>query len=329
MNFGKEDLINGNITGAMLRFAFPLMLGNLLQQCYNIADTLIVGRVLGADALAAVGSSYALIVFVTSVFIGLCMGCSAVFSMQYGSNDFKEMRRSIFSSIVLVGGVTLFLNVCSLVFLSPIIRILQTPPEVERMVHDYLLIIFLGMIPVCVYNFYAFLLRAVGNSVVPLVFLIVSVVLNIVLDVLMMVTLDMGVEGAALATVISQIVGSLGLCLYTYTGKDYIIFIFNWSTTVRYEFRYSYGTRACKQFRNSRYGSLCSCCKDRFLCIYACTGFWKRLFHIYSAEFWGRTCGTYPPRNSYCCVYYYGVFYFCFVSGLFAVTLAYGFLCFA
>ena len=216
MNFGKEDLINGNITGAMLRFAFPLMLGNLLQQCYNIADTLIVGRVLGADALAAVGSSYALIVFVTSVFIGLCMGCSAVFSMQYGSNDFKEMRRSIFSSIVLVGGVTLFLNVCSLVFLSPIIRILQTPPEVERMVHDYLLIIFLGMIPICVYNFYAFLLRAVGNSLVPLVFLIVSVVLNIVLDVLMMVTLDMGVEGAALATVISQIVGSLGLCLYTY-----------------------------------------------------------------------------------------------------------------
>lgn len=216
MNFGKEDLINGSITGAMLRFAFPLMLGNLLQQCYNIADTLIVGRVLGADALAAVGSSYALIVFITSVFIGLCMGCSAVFSMQYGSNDFKEMRRSIFSSIVLIGGVTLFLNVCSLVFLSPIIRILQTPPEVERMVHDYLLIIFLGMIPVCVYNFYAFLLRAVGNSVVPLVFLIVSVVLNIVLDVLMMVTLDMGVEGAALATVISQIVGSSGLYLYTY-----------------------------------------------------------------------------------------------------------------
>ena len=216
MNFGKEDLINGSITGAMLRFAFPLMLGNLLQQCYNIADTLIVGRVLGADALAAVGSSYALIVFITSVFIGLCMGCSAVFSMQYGSNDFGEMRRSIFSSIVLIGGVTLFLNVCSVVFLSPIIRILQTPPEVERMVYDYLFIIFLGMIPVCVYNFYAFLLRAVGNSVVPLVFLIVSVVLNILLDVLMMVILDMGVEGAALATVISQVIGSLGLCLYTY-----------------------------------------------------------------------------------------------------------------
>lgn len=215
MNWGKEDLINGNITGSIMRFAFPLMVGNLLQQCYNIADTLIVGRILGADALAAVGSSYALIVFITSVFIGLCMGCSAVFSMQYGSNDFKELRRSIFSSMLLVGSITLFLNICSVVFLSPIIRILQIPTELEEMVYNYLLIIFLGMIPVCVYNFYAFLLRAVGNSVVPLVFLVVSVVLNIVLDVFMIVTLGMGVEGAAIATVISQIIASVGLCLYT------------------------------------------------------------------------------------------------------------------
>lgn len=216
MNLGKEDLINGNITGAMLRFAFPLMLGNLLQQCYNIADTLIVGRVLGADALAAVGSSYALIVFITSIFIGLCMGCSAVFSMQYGSNDFIGMRQSIFSSILLVGGVTLLLNVCSVVFLLPVIEILHTPQELENMVYDYLIIVFSGMIFVCLYNFYAFLLRAVGNSVVPLAFLIVSVMLNIALDILFMVSLDMGVRGAALATVISQIVGSVGLCFYTH-----------------------------------------------------------------------------------------------------------------
>ena len=103
MNLGKVDLINGNITSSMLRFALPLMLGNLLQQCYNIADTLIVGRVLGAEALAAVGSSYALIVFVTSIFIGLSMGCSAVFSMQYGVGDVEGLRQSIFSSVLLVG----------------------------------------------------------------------------------------------------------------------------------------------------------------------------------------------------------------------------------
>lgn len=138
----QGNLTEGSITGTMLRFAFPLMLGNLLQQCYNIADTLIVGRVLGAQALAAVGSSYALIIFVTSVFIGLCMGCSAVFSMQYGARDLAAMRRSIFSAMLIVGGVTLLLNIISLAFLTPIIRLLQTPAEVEQMTYRYLFIVF-------------------------------------------------------------------------------------------------------------------------------------------------------------------------------------------
>lgn len=214
-DLGKGDLTKGGITGTMIRFALPLMLGNLLQQCYNIADTLIVGRVLGADALAAVGSSYALIVFVTSVFIGLCMGCSAVFSMQYGAHDFRGMRRSVFSSMLIIGTVTLLLNILMLALLTPVIRLLQTPPELEQMVYDYLFIIFLGMIPVCVYNFYAFLLRAVGNSVVPLYFLLLSVVLNIGLDLVLMLGLGMGVEGAAWATVISQAVAAVGLYFYT------------------------------------------------------------------------------------------------------------------
>lgn len=212
----KRDLTNGSIAGSMLRFALPLMLGNLLQQCYNIADTLIVGQVLGAEALAAVGSSYALIVFVTSIFIGLCMGCSAVLSIQYGAKDIRQMKQSIFSSLLIVGGTTLLLNILSLTFLSPIIKILQTPPELEAMTYRYLFLIFLGMIPMAVYNFYAFLLRSVGNSSSPLYFLLISVALNIVLDVLFMVGLKMGVEGAALATVISQIVSATGIYLYTW-----------------------------------------------------------------------------------------------------------------
>ena len=199
----------------MLRFAFPLMLGNLLQQCYNIADTLIVGRVLGADSLAAVGSSYTLIIFITSIFIGLCMGCSAVFSMQYGARDFNEMKRSIFSSMLVVGGVTLLLNIVSLVFISPIIHILQIPPELETMVGEYLFIILLGMIPIALYNFYAFLLRSIGNSIVPLCFLALSVVLNIILDIVFMVYMKWGVRGAAWATVVSQLVAAVGLYLYT------------------------------------------------------------------------------------------------------------------
>lgn len=212
----KRDLTNGSIAGSMLRFALPLMLGKLLQQCYNIADTLIVGQVLGAEALAAVGSSYALIVFITSIFIGLCMGCSAVLSIQYGAKDIRQMKQSIFSSLLIVGGTTLLLNILSLTFLSPIIKILQTPPELEAMTYRYLFLIFLGMIPMAVYNFYAFLLRSVGNSSSPLYFLLISVALNIVLDVLFMVGLKMGVEGAALATVISQIVSATGIYLYTW-----------------------------------------------------------------------------------------------------------------
>lgn len=176
----KGNLTEGSITGTMLRFAWPLMLGNLLQQCYNIADTLIVGRVLGAEALAAVGSSYTLMIFITSIFIGLCMGCSAVFSMQYGAGDLKALRQSIYSSILLVGGTTLLLNAVSLIWLSPIIRLLQTPAEIVDLTYRYLFIILLGMIPLGIYNFYAFLLRAVGNSVVPLLFLAMSVVLTVI-----------------------------------------------------------------------------------------------------------------------------------------------------
>lgn len=213
--YNKGNLTEGGITVTMLRFALPLMLGNLLQQCYNIADTLIVGRVLGARALAAVGSSYALMVFITSVFIGLCMGCSALFSIHYGARDLKALRHSLFSSMLIIGATTLVLNAVSLVFLDPIIRIMQTPAEIEQLTHDYLFIVFLGMVPVCVYNFYAFLLRAIGNSVVPLVFLAVSVVLNIALDLALILGLGMGVEGAAIATVAAQTVAAVGLYIYT------------------------------------------------------------------------------------------------------------------
>ena len=260
----------------MLRFALPLMLGNLLQQCYNIADTLIVGQVLGAEALAAVGSSYALIVFITSIFIGLCMGCSAVLSIQYGAKDIRQMKQSIFSSLLIVGGTTLLLNILSLFFLSPIIKILQTPPELEAMTYRYLFLIFLGMIPMAVYNFYAFLLRSVGNSSSPLYFLLISVALNIVLDVLFMVGLKMGVEGAALATVISQIVSAAGIYLYTWKqfpgitliarrpadrfflySEDCFLFLPDLHATVGHESGHSNGTRTCKQLWNNRNGCIC------------------------------------------------------------------------
>lgn len=216
-NMEKGNLTKGGITSTMLKFAFPLMLGNMLQQCYNIADTLIVGRVLGANALAAVGSSYSLMVFITSVFIGLCMGSGAVFSMQYGSGDISELKKSIFSSAMVIGGVTVVLNILSLVLLEPIINLLNTPHELTVMVYDYLFIILLGMIPVSIANFYSFLLRSIGDSFTPLLFLILSVVMNIFLDIAFIVWIDWGIKGAAIATVASQAMAAAGMYVYTHT----------------------------------------------------------------------------------------------------------------
>ena len=210
-----HSLVTGNITWGMLWFAVPMILGNLLQQFYNIADTLIVGRFLGAKALAAVGSAYTLMIFLTSVLLGLCMGSGVVFSLQYGARDHKALKRSIFVSLVLIGVITLLLNIAVFVWIDPILRLLQVPAEVYILMRDYLWIIFGGIGFTFLYNYYASLLRAVGNSVLPLVFLAVAVVLNIVLDLVFILYFGWGVRGAALATVIAQAVSGIGLCFYS------------------------------------------------------------------------------------------------------------------
>ena len=210
-----HSLVTGNITWGMLWFAVPMILGNLLQQFYNIADTLIVGRFLGAKALAAVGSAYTLMIFLTSVLLGLCMGSGVVFLLQYGARDHEALKRSIFVSLVLIGVITLLLNIAVFVWIDPILRLLQVPAEVYILMRDYLWIIFWGIGFTFLYNYYASLLRAVGNSVLPLVFLAVAVVLNIVLDLVFILYFGWGVRGAALATVIAQAVSGIGLCFYS------------------------------------------------------------------------------------------------------------------
>lgn len=211
---GTGDLTVGGITSTLLRFTLPMMLGSLMQQCYNIADTLIVGRCIGPEALAAVGSAYALMVFLTSVLLGLAMGSGTVFSLQFGAGNFRGLRRSIYVSLVLIGCVTAGLTVAAFLLTDPILRLLQVPSEIYSMLRIYLLIIFGGIPLTFLYNFYAALLRAVGDSVTPLWFLGISVVLNIGLDLLFILVFDMGVGGAALATVMAQGVSAIGLMLY-------------------------------------------------------------------------------------------------------------------
>lgn len=210
-----RDLTAGNISLGLLWFAVPMILGNLLQQLYNIADTLIVGQFLGANALAAVGSAYALMIFLTSVLLGLCMGSGVVFSLQYGSGNKEAMKRSAFVALVLIGAVTLLLTIIAFVWIDPIMRLLQVPEDVYPLMREYLWIIFWGIGFTFIYNYYACLLRAIGNSVVPLWFLAVAVVLNIVLDLLFILLFGWGVRGAAWATVVAQAVSGVGLCLYT------------------------------------------------------------------------------------------------------------------
>lgn len=219
MKLRQGDLTQGGITSTLLRFTLPMMVGAFLQQCYNIADTLIVGQCIGADALAAVGSAYTLMIFLISVLLGLSMGSGTVFSLQYGAGDQSALRRSIFVSFVLIGTVTLVLNVAVFFWLDPILRLLQVPQDIYGMMRSYLWIIFWGIAFTFIYNFYAALLRAVGDSVTPLWFLSISVVLNIVLDLFFILQLDWGIEGAAIATIIAQGISALGIaaafCRYT------------------------------------------------------------------------------------------------------------------
>lgn len=211
----QRNLTEGNITKNLLFFAFPMMAGNLLQQCYNIADTLIVSRFLGANALAAVGSSYTLMTFLTSILLGMCMGSGAAFSIWYGQKDRKRLKEGMVHAFGLIAAVTIVLNILVFAGLPLILRLLQVPAEVTPYMEEYLKIIFVGISATFLYNYYAALLRAIGNSVVPLVFLGVSAVLNIVLDFLFVFTFQRGVGGAAEATVISQFVSGIGIAFYT------------------------------------------------------------------------------------------------------------------
>lgn len=152
----QHDLTKGPITRTMLSFAAPMIAGNLLQQFYNIADTLIVGKFLGAQALAAVGSAFSLMTFLTSILLGLCMGSSAVFSIRYGQRNEEKLKSSIFVSFVMIAAVTVVINLLVFVLIEPIIRFMNVPSDVYQMMYDYLWVIFVGTV---LYSFITFLLH--------------------------------------------------------------------------------------------------------------------------------------------------------------------------
>ena len=209
-----RDLTRGPIARSLVLFALPMMAGNLLQQFYNIADTLIVGRALGTDALAAVGSAYTLMTFLTSILLGLSMGSGALFSIYRGRGDEASLRSAIAHAFGLILLLTLALNAAVYAFLNPILHFLRVPATVWGGMREYLLVVFAGLVATSVYNYLACLLRALGNSAAPLVFLGVSALLNVGLDLLFVPVLGWGIAGAAWATVIAQYVSAAGMLVY-------------------------------------------------------------------------------------------------------------------
>lgn len=212
----QQDLTHGSVTKSMLLFACPMILGNLLQQFYNVADTLIVGRFLGSDALAAVGSSFSLMTFLTSILLGLCMGSGIVFSMLFGARKADSLKNCIFISFVITGLLAVFIELLVLALTDPLLALLQIPEAILADTRSYLQIIFCGILFTFLYNFFASLARSIGNSVIPLIFLAVSTALNILLDLLFILSFDMGVSGAAWATILAQAVSAVGMIAYCY-----------------------------------------------------------------------------------------------------------------
>lgn len=215
----EHRLTSGKIGHALISFSLPMIFGNLLQQLYNVADTLIVGKTIGPAALSAVGSSYALMVLLTSIILGLCMGSSVVFSHLFGAGKTDEMKISIFNSFIFVLVLSVGINIASFMCLDKFIVWLNIPIESADMTRTYLKIIFAGMLFVSVYNFFASVLRSVGNTVVPLIFLGVSALTNIVLDLALILIFDLGVAGAAIATCISQALSAVCITIYFFVRE--------------------------------------------------------------------------------------------------------------
>lgn len=210
----QKDLTKGSVFPTLCFFALPMILGNVLQQGYNIVDTWVVGHYAGSDALAAVGAAFALMTFLTSVLLGLCMGSGVVFSLCFGRRDEEGLKKGICASFLLAAAIAILLTALSLLGVDLIMVWMHIPGEIMEITRDYLVLVFWGIPAIALYNFFGAYLKAVGNSVIPLVFLGISTVLNIGLDILFVAVWQQGTAGAAAATIISQYLSGLGIGLY-------------------------------------------------------------------------------------------------------------------
>lgn len=208
----QKDMTAGNPTKIILDFTFPIFIGNVFQQFYNMADTVIVGKFVGTKALAAVGSTGTIMFLILGFVLGMTAGFTVLTAQKFGAGDMKAMRQTVGGAAVLSILVTIVLTVGSMLFMKPLLHFMHTPADIFDDAYSYIMIICAGIAAQMLYNLLASVLRALGNSKVPLYFLILSALLNIVLDLVLIIVFHLGAPGAAYATVISQGVSGV-LCL--------------------------------------------------------------------------------------------------------------------
>lgn len=216
------DMIQGKPLPIIVKFAVPLVLGSIFQQLYSFVDTAIVGRCLGVDALSAVGITGALNFLVLGLTMGCAMGFGIPISQSVGANNKEDINRFFWNGLYLSITIGLVISVGVSFFVRPILEMMNTPSELLDMAVDYIRVIFLGQITTVLYNYFAGVLRAFGDSKRPFYFLLISSVINVVLDFALILIIPMGVAGAALATVISQAI-SIVMCAWWLSKKIDII----------------------------------------------------------------------------------------------------------
>ena len=209
-----KDLTRGKQLKLILLFALPILLGNVFQQAYSLADIVIIGKNLGNDSIAAVGATAPLVSLMFNIINGLVTGFAIIVAKNFGAGDLDEMRRTIARMLTFSAAVTAVLIVISTVFIDFLLKLLDVSEDIFDQARSYLFIVALGLVVTLLYNFEAGILRAVGDSVIPLVILIISTVLNIGLDLLLVTVFKTGVVGAALATVAAQAISAVVCLIY-------------------------------------------------------------------------------------------------------------------
>ena len=215
------DMTTGNPVKLILLFSIPLLIGNIFQQFYSMADTIIVGRFLGVKSLAAVGSTGSLTFLILGFIMGLSSGFSVLVSQRFGANDDEGVRFAVGNAVILSIISTVIITTISTILAKPLLLMINTPVDIIDEAYKYLSVIFLGMSSAFFYNTMSSILRALGDSKTPLYFLIIACILNIILDLVFITIFKIGITGAALATVISQ--GVSGLLCLIYTSKKFPI----------------------------------------------------------------------------------------------------------